>query len=110
MGDKQTEVMEMVLSVSSEKEGLRPYFGTQRRVSFLQPPALTSQPSPAHPVHTHVLFYLTLPVCLSDPGDNLESVFRAGMSPNCTIPAWVGPVWLLILTSISSLGSLSPLL
>lgn len=66
----------------------------------------------AHPctrVCTRILFF-PLPVCLSDPGNTLQAVSGAGMSTNCTIPAWVGPLGpLSILTSISRLVSPSPL-
>lgn len=59
--------------------------------------------------HAHArayILFLPLPVCLSDPGNHLESVPRAGMSTNCTIPAWVGPLWpLCILSSTSRLVS-----
>ena len=76
------------------REGLRPYFGIQRRVLFLLLPALVSQPALFNP-YTHtdsfcVCFFflnLTFPDCLSSPGDNLESDPRARMSTNCTILA-----------------------
>lgn len=72
--------------------GLKPYMGTQRRVLFLLPLALASQlalPTP-YP-HTPSSFYFALPASLSVPGCNLESVSRAGVSTDCTIPVWVGP-------------------
>lgn len=71
-------------------EGLRLYFGIQRRVLFLLLPALVSPASPFNPctqTDSFFFFNLTFPDCLSGPGDNLESDPRAGMSTNCTILA-----------------------
>lgn len=83
--------------------GLKPYLGTQRRVLFVLP--LTSQAALPTPYpHTPSSFYFALPACLAVPGCNLESVSRAGVSTDCTIPVWVGPPSLLSSSSPISLA------
>lgn len=83
---------------------------TQKRVLFQLPPALAFQSALATTTCTHrhahpcaQFFYISLPVGVTGPGDNLDSFPRNRMSTNCTIPAWVGPVWLHVLTPISGL-------
>lgn len=65
---------------------------TQRRVLVLLPLALALRPAlPTAYPHTPSSFYFALPARLSVPGCNLESVSRARVSTDCTIPVWVGP-------------------